>query len=280
MFIVVDSGSSKADWAIVTDDGKTNIITTSGINPSTQKDLLDLSKDAELSIAIQSCKHIFFYSAGMSTPESNSKTKEWLKSNGCVGHMETESDALGGARACFGDEPGILCILGTGSNASYYDGLSLKDAVPSLGYIISDEGGGVHLGKEILKSYIYGTMPTDVKKIFENHYGQISPSEIMKQLYKEHSGSAYLAKFAGVLTHVDNEWKDEILGHCFEEFIKVRLHFLKKKYDVSIKIIGSIGYLHREHLFRAAKNMGIDIVECVQKPILPLIEYHKNKIYE
>lgn len=277
MFIIVDSGSSKADWACISDTGVTSIFTTPGINPGTQESLLDLTLFNGLVENIINSQSIYFYAAGMSSIESKLKTEHWLRSYGCVCSIETASDALAGARACFGDDSGILCILGTGSNAVYFDGQLLIESIPSLGYMLSDEGGGVHLGKEILKSYIYGTMPSDIKNAFEETFGQISSSEIIKQLYQNQGGSGYIASFAALLTNVQSSWKDDLINRCFEEFLRVRVLFLKKKYEVPIKIIGSIGYLHQNNLIRVFKNQGFDIAEFIQKPILPLIEYHKNK---
>ena len=43
--------------------------------------------------------------------------------------------------------PGIACILGTGSNTCLYDGEDVTDNVTNLGFMLGDEGSGSHLGK-------------------------------------------------------------------------------------------------------------------------------------
>ncbi len=276
MFIVVDSGSTKADWAIVDDDGEVVIISTQGINPSTQHVLIPLENYPDLLAYIRSTLHIYFYAAGISSSDHRSKISAWLISVGFTGELTAESDTLAGARACFGRKAGILGILGTGSNAAYYDGDVLHAVVPSLGYILSDEGGGVQLGKEIIKAYIYSTMPDHVRLVFEQHFGQVSKEHVTAELYENNGGSRYLAHFASILTEFDGEWKEALFNHCFGEYISVRIAPLKNKYKVPIKLVGTIGYLHRDQLNRVAGTYGIQIDDYVHKPIQSLIDFHKN----
>jgi glucosamine kinase len=276
MFIVVDSGSTKADWAIIDGEKDIIIISTNGINPSTQSDLDPLLDKEALLNYIRLSESIYFYAAGITSTDHQVKIGNWLKSLGFEGVLSAESDTLAGARACFGRKAGILGILGTGSNAAYYDGDVLHAGIPSLGYILSDEGGGVHLGKEIIKSFIYGTMPANVRLVFEQHFGQITKDQVITALYKGHAGSRFLANFASILVDFDGEWKDALFSQCFGEFISTRLLPLKNKYDVPIKLIGTIGYLHREQMKRVAKAYDIHIDEYIQKPILSLIDFHKN----
>jgi N-acetylglucosamine kinase-like BadF-type ATPase len=277
MFIVVDSGSTKADWAIIGDDDKVNIVSTPGINPSTQDELLSMEEYPAIKTSLSKAKSIHFYGAGISVPANQQKIEQWLIIQAAKCYIETASDVLAGARACFGDKPGILAILGTGSNASYYDGEQLHESIPSLGYILSDEGGGVHIGKEILRGYIYGTMPIEIKEQFEHHFGVVTQAQLLQNLYKDAKGSAYIAQFSAMIATIDHPWKDQLLARCMGEFMDVRLAPLKKKYAVPIKIIGSIGYLHRDHVDMIAKSKGIAIDAFVQKPINDLIAYHKTQ---
>ena len=39
-------------------------------------------------------------------------------------------------------EAAVVCILGTGSNCSYYDGEQLHQRVKSLGYTLMDDASG------------------------------------------------------------------------------------------------------------------------------------------
>ena len=49
----------------------------------------------------------------------------------------------------------------------YYDGEKIIDNVPSLGFILGDEGSGGYFGRKLLQAYYYREMPDDLKKSIE-----------------------------------------------------------------------------------------------------------------
>jgi N-acetylglucosamine kinase-like BadF-type ATPase len=51
-------------------------------------------------------------------------------------------------------KPAIVCILGTGSNSCYFDGENLKIELPSLGFLIGDEGSGSAIGKQLVRRFL------------------------------------------------------------------------------------------------------------------------------
>lgn len=53
---------------------------------------------------------------------------------------------LGAARAVCGHKEGLACILGTGMNSCLFDGNHMTKNVPSLGFILGDEGSGAVMG--------------------------------------------------------------------------------------------------------------------------------------
>ena len=62
-------------------------------------------------------------------------------------------------------EKSIVCILGTGSNCSYFNGFNLEQKIDSLGFIIMDDGSGNYFGKQILRDFYFNLMPIGLKKI-------------------------------------------------------------------------------------------------------------------
>ena len=51
-------------------------------------------------------------------------------------------------------EPAVVCILGTGSNCSYFNGKEIEQPVKSLGFSLMDDASGNYFGKQLLlKSY-------------------------------------------------------------------------------------------------------------------------------
>ena len=74
------------------------------------------------------------------------------------GEIEISTDMLAAARGLCGHQPGIACIMGTGSNSCYYDGKNIVSNVSPLGFILGDEGSGAVMGKllvgDILKNHL------------------------------------------------------------------------------------------------------------------------------
>jgi len=68
------------------------------------------------------------------------------------------------------NEKAIVCILGTGSNCSYFDGIVLHQKVQSLGYIAMDDCSGNQFGRQLIRGYFFNKMPSDLAAIFEERY--------------------------------------------------------------------------------------------------------------
>src|SRR5690606_9506578 len=81
-------------------------------------------------------------------------------------------------------EPGIVCILGTGSNSCYFDGHNVEMVVASLGFMLMDEASGNYFGKRLIRDYYYKRMPPDLALKFSAAY-HLDSDEIKKNLYKK-----------------------------------------------------------------------------------------------
>ncbi|MBK8518620.1 MAG: hypothetical protein IPL55_20750 [Saprospiraceae bacterium] len=276
MFIIVESGSTKADWVVVDDAENKRFYSSLGVNPSTQIDFEDLSEYKGLCLELPNISDVFFYGAGADDPESNSRIKGWLSSYGFNGNVKVAGDTIAAARACFGDTPGIVGILGTGSNSGVYDGKKITKAITSLGYVFSDEGSGVHLGREIIKSYFYGTMPHRISEIFKDNY-HLTKSEVVQKVYREAGGSRYIASFAKFLTIINDDWKDKLIKKIFREFIELRILMYDESKTLPVRFAGSIAYYHKLYLDEVLAEYGLFTSEVVHQPIYKLIDYHINR---
>ena len=106
---------------------------------------------------------IYFYGAGC-TPEKKEIVKCCLLE--VVGDnilIEVNSDLLGAARALFGKENGIACILGTGSNSCYYNGETIDKNISPLGFILGDEGSGAVIGRLFVGSILKNQLGEELK---------------------------------------------------------------------------------------------------------------------
>lgn len=114
MIIIADSGSTKCTW-LFHEGGKTTSVRTRGINALQHTP----EQIRETLAALPPCgpvSAVHIYSAGCSPafPVSNEKLRRELEARFGAARIEVRSDLLGAARALFGRDEGIACILGHG----------------------------------------------------------------------------------------------------------------------------------------------------------------------
>ena len=161
MKIIADSSASRTEWVLV--DGNTVVehAFTKGLNPFFQS-RRDISHSIRLELPEAFLKkrweHIYFYGAGC----ANTDKKKIVEAS-LVAQFKTpvtvESDLLGAARGLLINEPGIACILGSGSNSCYYDGKQIVKNVRSLGFVLGDEGSASYIGKRFVSDCLKDIAP-------------------------------------------------------------------------------------------------------------------------
>ena len=274
--LIVDSGSTKSDWAIITPEN-TLRFTTQGTNPSADVNLFDLQGEGdELLTHAASINEINFFGAGIIDDKTRTIVKNWL--NKYFQNVETfniESDMLGAAKATAGNKSGIISILGTGSNSCSYDGNQIIANIPALGFALSNEGGGSKIGGELVKSFFYGKLPKNIKTEFDEKYS-LSKSEVVENIYKKENPTAYLAKFAQFLNETeDKEWRRAFLFPIFQEFIDIRIKQYSEYLSNDLYFIGSIAYFYADVIRDVLQYNGLTSTSIVRKPIDGLVDYFK-----
>ncbi len=277
MHIIIDSGSTKADWAIVHSSGITEC-QTPGMNPTRHKHLYDLSQlPQDILQKISKAEKLSFYGAGINGENTIHRIRDHFSPfvpRDC--HIEVQSDMLGAARATSGRDPGIVCILGTGSNSCLYDGDKIIDQIPTLGFIISDEGGATTIGKELLRAYYYDEMPNSIKTIFEEEY-DLNIENVTKNLYQGNTPGKYLANFAKILEKADHGYCEKLLEPIFRKFIDLRIKRYNDFSQYNLHFIGSIAYFYSKILNKVLQRDGLKIASSTRKPVIGLVKYHTGK---
>ncbi len=274
-FLIIESGSTKSDWAFVSQD-QVEQHSFLGINPATGAGL-DQLLPTHIIEKLQSTNAVFFYGAGANTHKANASIQAFfnpylLKSTS----LSIESDILAASRASAGNEKGIICILGTGSNSCLYDGSQIIQQIPSLGYLMSDEGSGFHIGKEIVKAYFYGDMEDMDHQAFEKNY-PITRASVLSEIYGGSRASAYLASFAPFLLECNKPLKNSILSKVFREFIEIRVKKYPNFSNFDIYFVGSIAAIFEDDLKAEMKSHKLEIKQIIKNPIQNLILYHKSR---
>lgn len=283
MKLIVDSGSTKADWIAIDDNGKILFTTqTLGLNPEILEgdqivDRLDDRFDIQQSK--KKVTHLYFYGAGCGTDRMKNALKTVFQDYFPNAQIVVEEDTYAAVYATTPkNEKAIVCILGTGSNCSYFDGTTLHQKVQSLGYIVMDDSSGNVFGKELIRKYYFNKMPKDLAVEFEKEFN-VDPDFIKGKLYKEENPNAYLATFAKFLIqHKDTEFCQKIIRKGMKSFIKNYVMQYENCHEVPVHFVGSIAYYLREELQKAFDKYNLHLGNVLRRPIDGLISYHvKNQ---
>lgn len=279
--LIADSGSSKTDWSLIGKNKKTKHFQTTGLNPffRTEADCHKLlQEELELKPGKTEIDKIIFYGAGIKTSTEANFVNKILKQHFGVKKMEAHSDMLGAARAAMGEEKGICCILGTGSNSCFYNGKKIMIQNPSLGFIIGDEGSGTYLGKRVLQYFFYNTFDEDLREAFRNKYGD-NLSDILNKVYKDPLANRYLASFTQFLIEQRGHYMVEnIIEDAFIDFHQRHVLKYRESWKHPIHFIGTVAYEFRDIIYSLHEQYGLDTGNILKSPAEGLIKFHKNEL--
>lgn len=217
------------------------------------------------------------------------------------------SDMLGAARAVCGDEPGIVGILGTGSNSCLYDGEQIAVQGLGGGYVLGDEGSGAWAGKRLLSDFIRGLLPAEMDAVLRRDYALDYPT-IVDKVYRSGTPGRYLASFfplvlgyAGIggertggekleeygskmtsdcgpksagTDKVSREYARRLLREGFGAFLD---RCILSRYDCvayPLNLCGSVAWLCRDIISDCASERNVHIGRILKSPIDGLIKYH------
>ena len=277
MILIADSGSTKTDWCLVDNGVLVKQIFTKGTNPFFQtEDEISAEVSENLLPYLDTAKvdAVWFYGAGCAFPEKNEIVRAAIARHLDV-PIEEGSDLLGAARGQCGSQPGIACILGTGSNSCFYDGKEIVSNVSPLGFILGDEGSGAVLGKMLVGDVLKNQLPAALKEEFLARY-ELTPAIILERVYKKPFPNRFLASLSPFLVeHLDVPEIHTLVLNGFKAFFDRNV----KQYDYKqypVHLIGSLAYYYRSVLQEAAEQTGVRLGTIKQSPMEGLISYHSN----
>ena len=283
MILIVDSGSTKTDWIAVDRMGNTLFSTqTLGLNPQVLSSAILKERSInnfELYQHRDEVSHLFFYGAGCGVDSPQRRIRMVFQEIFTHSEFIIKEDTYAAVYAAAEiGKKSIVCILGTGSNCTYFDGEDIEQRVTSLGYVLMDEASGNFYGKQLIRSYYFKTMSEDLASEFEKEY-DLSPDTIKENIYRRENPNTYLATFSRFLIkHKENEVFQQIIANGLERFINHQILQFKNAKEVPIHFIGSIAFFLEEEIKKALELKGLTMGRIVQRPIDELVNYHKSLI--
>lgn len=279
MILIADSGSTKTDWRLVRDNHDIVPLKCMGFNPYFQDTPTisnELKEKVVPSLQPEKISAVYFYGAGCSSDSKCEVVEKAIRENFPNAEIEVDHDLLGAARAICGHEEGIAAILGTGSNACYYDGKFIREQLFSLGYMLGDEGSGGNMGKRLITRYLSDILDPHLTELFREKY-PYTKEEILETIYKKPLPNRFLASFSTfVKDHINHPEMEKIVRDSFSDFYDNQVLRFKKAKEVPMSCVGSVGFYFADLLREVGKEKGVMVKNIAETPIAKLTEYHLN----
>ena len=282
MILIADCGSTKIDWCVLHNAKVEKQVFTLGMNAVmlTEEEMrtrLASELLPELGAIAEKITAVFFYGAGCISPEVCGNVARAIKANiPSAETVEVYSDLLAAARALCGHEPGIACILGTGSNSCLYDGTGIASNVSPLGYILGDEGSGAVLGKLFIGDVLKKQLPAEICAAFLQEY-DLDLLTIIRRVYREPQGNRFLASVTPFLSkNIAVPEVHALVLNAFRAFFRRNITNYTDYEKHPVNFVGSIAYYFGDILAEAAKAEGCTVGKIIKSPMEGLIKFHSQ----
>ena len=278
MILIIDSGSTKMGWILLGGQEVKAHFVTQGFNPNYSDIqildyLVETCHGASLPYEIRS---IHYYGTGCGNEQNCQLIKKVFQRHFPQAEIHVTHDLMAACHALLGHEKGIACILGTGSNSCVYDGEQIVERAVSLGYLVGDEGSGMHIGREVAKTYFYGFMPTDLRQKFDAEH-HLELKDFIDRLYHGEQPSRYLASFAKFAGENQGHpyFRDLVKG-CFEDFLKAFVLRFESCKTLKISFVGSVAFHFEDLLRECLSEQGLTLGEVMASPAEGLVRYYRE----
>ena len=281
MILIADSGSTKTTWMEVISGNK---IVTEGLNPhfTTDERLLSVCDFVRQQFSnINSPDSIHFYGAGCGNNTQRNRVKKLLSAGFNTENVEVETDMLGACRAVSTGRESLVAILGTGSNACFFDGYKIKYQPTSTGYILGDKGSANHVGRLLLDEYLTHVMPLKTRQLFHKTF-RMSDAQMINAVYHKPTPNRFLASLApfAAENQDDHYCHGTLWGALLDFYADTLLPVIWKMHrrECTINLVGGFAKAIEPTIkqFFSEEARGFEVTSIVADPIDGLKKYHLN----
>lgn len=280
--LIADAGSTKTDWVITDSKGEgITSFNTNGVNallcPPGSIAAIASQVWSRLTSGDMEVNALHYYGAGCATPQICQRCEAELGQAIHAEEIRVNSDLLGAARSLLQRERGIACILGTGSNSCLYDGKKIVSNVPSMGYVLGDEGSGAVLGRRLVADAFRGLMPPELRELFFAKY-DITLGEMLDRVYKQAAPNQYLATFVEFIAeNIEHEYMTEMMSEEIGRYFDRNISCYPEAKELPICFTGGVSKVFQEIIRRVGTEKGYRIGKFLNPPMEGLIEYHRGR---
>ncbi len=275
MKLIAESSTTRTDWALVDGAEIVEHAYTTGLNPYFQS-RREISHAIRLELPEvffrRKLEHVYFYGAGCGNTE---KCK--VMESSLVAQFKTpvtvSSDLLGAARGLLVREPGLACILGTGSNSCLYDGNEIEKTVAPLGFILGDEGSGAYMGKRMIADMLKGLAPKELTEAFFEK-NNVTPNMLLDEVYTNKLPSKRLSQYSAFLReNLENSYCYRLVYNAFMDFFTRNI--ISYDYaEMPLSFVGAVCVMYQPILIKAASDFGVGVKKIIPNSMPGLVAYH------
>ncbi|MDD6052236.1 MAG: hypothetical protein PUB91_00290 [Bacteroidales bacterium] len=279
MILAADSGSTKTDWALLSAGKEPVFFKSAGLNPNFADMATapgEILSALPAGICPEDVSGICFYGAGVNSVTAGKMERMLRETFPSAGAISVESDMLGAARALLGNEKGFVAILGTGSNSCLYDGEGICRNVPSLGFVLGDEGSGGAIGRMLLRDCLRGTMPEAFGSGFRDMLG-MDAAGVIDRIYTRPRPNAFCASLARyALDRKDTDpYAAALVGGALRSFFSSVVSLYDGLDGLAFNAVGTVSRLCEKELMSLATEWGMKPGKVLGSPIEGLAAFHR-----
>ncbi|HRC88891.1 MAG TPA: ATPase [Bacteroidales bacterium] len=274
--LLADSGSTKTEWKVIQNGIPLESLFSQGINPYflETKQIISILKKEIQTIKNYEFDFVYFYGSGCNSESKNDVVERAISAFIKTKGIFIGSDLLGAARGLCQNEPGIACIMGTGSNSCYYDGIKIVSNVPPLGYILGDEGSAAVMGRKLLSAVLKKQVSTDIINRFNETY-KLTRAEILENVYTKPLPNKFLGSFAKFISsNIEMPELQNIVTSSFDEFIIRNILQYPESYNLPVHFTGSVAFYFKTFLIELLLMHHLKPGKILLSPMEGLLKYH------
>jgi N-acetylglucosamine kinase-like BadF-type ATPase len=216
---------------------------------------------------------VHYYGTGCGNEQNRQLINKVFQDRFPKAEIHVTHDLMAVCHAVLGNEKGIACILGTGSNSCVYDGMDIVEKAVSLGYLLGDEGSGSVLGRLFMNAIFKNP---DFSSIRDQYLAQtkLTQADIINKVYREPMGNRFLATTSlYIMEHLDNPLLCDLVIQNFRQFFRFNIKPYNRP-DLPVHFVGSMAHYYEQQLNEAAQAEGFHVGLIMQSPMEGLLTYH------
>ena len=146
--------------------------------------------------------------------------------------------------------------------------------VPSLGYLLGDEGSATAIGKKLITAIVYNEAPEALINAFNETY-KLSLGQMLDSIYRKEKPGVFLSGFSKFIgMHISNPYCRNLVAEVFDDFIRVQLSKYDNYKTIPVSFTGSVAFHFSEILKERLSKNGIQPGNILASPAEGLINYY------